>query len=540
MLGAVSFVAFAAVSDSLYFPKGMKWSYLALPSWQSEPYEYGELLVSGDTVIIDGIVYQWVGHEYAVRECDKKIYFCNIWSYPFDNQVREAVVYDFNMNVGDSIRAAYWGNDKWQKVVAVDTIELLNHVKARRLHFDDGDTDIEYICDPVGKLMKRAEGLHGIIPEEIYYSGLCCSVGDELLYEFTPQGCDYNGKELNIPSLCDTWNVLLVRMGANGDELSTEIHRLTTDTIINGKTYVQLYINGSYDGNYDVWKRVTYRGALREDANANVYIVPTNSDHEYLLYAFNAKVGDQLSNLWVGGADETGYLPEGLNARVVDITETSPRIFTIELEEHGQVQWIEGVGLTDEPAGSLCPSILECGCSCGHHLLCAYKNGKQVYASDMSERFGCWYDSSEQQGDTVKLYVQDSPGSSTVNPVDPNELVATVKGDQLIIREFLDKEITYNLRLSVPNSAPARSSGTTQSDTFRETVSIQLTESGSYVLRLTNPDWNYSIVGTFEFIMTELPTVDTEVPAAQKILRNGRLLILHGDQTYTLTGVEVK
>jgi len=345
---------------------------------------------------------------------------------------------------------------------------------------------------------------------------------------------------LRLRSLCDTWNILFVRMGGRGDEYSTEVHRLTTDTVINGKTYAQLYIYGSY-GVPDM----TYRGALREDENANIYIVPATADHEYLLYAFNAKVGDKLSNLWIGGSAKTGGLPDGLNARVADITETLPRIFTLylDIDDYHPIQWIEGVGLTDEPGGSTCPAILGCGCSCGHRLLCAYKDGEQVYASEVSEQFGCWYDSNDQQaGDTVRLYVQDGPGSSTVDPIDPNQITAVVKEDQLIIHEYIGEEIEYELtRDSQGNSssdAPAAKRAV-QADSFHGAVTIKLTDQGFYTLQLTNPDWNYSIVGTFEYYPTSLQETDSSV-AAKKVLHDGQMLIKHGDKIYTLTGLELR
>ncbi|MBO7456086.1 MAG: hypothetical protein J6T76_06780 [Paludibacteraceae bacterium] len=346
---------------------------------------------------------------------------------------------------------------------------------------------------------------------------------------------------VQLPSLCDTWNVLFVRMGANGDELSTEVHRLTTDTVINGKTYVQLYIYG----NYGVRDRVTYRGALREDNNANVYIVPATSDHEYLLYAFNAKVGDKLTNLWVGGAAETGGLPDGLNARVTNITESSPRIFTLylDIDEYHPIQWIEGVGLTDCPGGSICPAVLGCGCSCGHHLLCAYKDGELVYDNPAGD--WCYYDSTEQPGDTVKLYryVKDSPGSSTVDPVDPNQIVATLLNDVLTIREYTGEEITYSLKKS-PAGTPLRHNEQAQAklvqeDTFRNTVSVTITENGSYRLDLTNPEWGYGIYGTFDYGKSAIEPVVPEAVAV-KILRNGQLLIRQGDRIFTPTGMQVE
>ena len=80
-----------------------------------------------------------------------------------------------------------------------------------------------------------------------------------------------------------------------------------------------------------------------------------------------------------------------------------------------------------------------------------------------------------------------------------------------------------------------------KSDTFEQSVSVSLAESGTYMLELTNPDWDYTIVGTFEYnIPHGIEPVETSVPAAQKILRNGQLLIRKGDKIYTLTGVQIQ
>ncbi len=78
-------------------------------------------------------------------------------------------------------------------------------------------------------------------------------------------------------------------------------------------------------------------------------------------------------------------------------------------------------------------------------------------------------------------------------------------------------------------------------DTFSESVSIQLTERGLYTLELTNPEWGYTIVGTFEYDGIQgIEPVETGVPAAQKILRNGQLLIQKGDRIYTVQGIEIR
>ena len=140
LLTAISCVTFATGSNSLYFPDGMKWSYLVMQSLQTpDDYMYWEEDIHGDTTI-NGVVYRNIGSSYYryVREEGGRVYMPNPQPYPEPTDPAELLLFDFNMNVGDSIQATCYGTgfEKWQKVVAVDTVELLNHVKARRLLFD--------------------------------------------------------------------------------------------------------------------------------------------------------------------------------------------------------------------------------------------------------------------------------------------------------------------------------------------------------------------------------------------------------------------
>jgi hypothetical protein len=145
-----------------------------------------------------------------------------------------------------------------------------------------------------------------------------------------------------------------------------------------------------------------------------------------------------------------------------------------------------------------------------------------------------------QDNDTLPLYIRDGAGTSTVEPVDPNQIVATLVGDMLSIYEYIGAEIGYKVSKASPgNNMPARKRKMAD-DTFSESVSIQLKESGLYTLELTNPEWGYTIVGTFEYDgMQGIEPVETVVPAAQKILRDGQLLIRKGDRTYTVQGIEL-
>ena len=373
---------------------------------------------------------------------------------------------------------------------------------------------------------------------------LCSYKNGEQVYSSSKSeryGCEFNGIPSTKPySLCDTWNVMEVGLVTSPEEIyHTVTQRLTKDTIIaypsyyNFTPYAQLEENGKY------------KGAMREEGYGKIYYIPAGSTHEYLLYNFNAKVGDRLTNLWFGGPAKE--YPNGLNATITEISNTSPRVFTLAAElVHAEsdaidtvlVFWTEGVGMETGPVGMDC---FYCACSCGQLVLCAYKNGEQVYVSDMGEQYGCVYNYDPYApSDTIPLfsYTGDDPGSSTVDPVDPNQVVATLQGDQLTIHEHSGVDVTYTLRHNAPAQMPSLHRAP-QSDTFRDMVTLQITESGEYMLLLTNPSWGYNIFGRFNYMPQGIISVHSS-SAPQKVLQNGQMIILRGEKMYTVTGQEVK
>ena len=336
-----------------------------------------------------------------------------------------------------------------------------------------------------------------------------------------------------IPSLCDEWNVLHEPFECMGPYcyLETDIYRLKGDTGIS--IFIDMPVKY-----FKLEKNGQYIGALHEGNNRDIYYVPANSQNAYLLYAFNAQVGDTLSNLWVGGF---GRDYQGV---VQAISNGSPRIFTIGVkfgDEPGSIQWIEGVGSPETPMGmAVVPDVpADIGV---YTLLCAYKNGEQVYVSEMGEQYGCVYnyDPYATPTDTIPLfsYTGDDPGSATVDPVDPNQVVVTLNGDELTIREFSNVDVTYTLHHYEPAKMPVRAH-TSASDTFRNEITLQITESGEYQLLLTNPSWDYSIYGTFFYSPQGIESVhSSSVP--QKVLQNGQFYILRNGKVYTITGQKLK
>ncbi len=347
-------------------------------------------------------------------------------------------------------------------------------------------------------------------------------------------------QENKLPSLCDEWNVLEISNVTCGycEEYRTYNFHLTTDTVIGGLLYSQLIKDGAY------------KGALREGNNRDIYCVPAGCSQEYLLYAFNAQVGDSLKNIWVGG--NSSWIPDVRSAIVSEIKQTTPR--TIELEVHyyeapdayeesiRNLTWIEGIGMPFGPMGAECSVFNGCADSKAKLLLCAYKNGEQVYTSAMGEQYGCEYNYNPNTNhtDTIPMYSRDDSGSSTVDPVDPNQIYATLTGDVLTVHNNTGAQVTFTVNnISVKNVA-ARVRSNVEPVSFTESISVELSEDGIYEILLTSEEWNYTVFGTVNYIRSGTDVIKEDTTSAtKKVLRGTQILIEREGKTYTLTGQEI-
>ena len=215
--------------------------------------------------------------------------------------------------------------------------------------------------------------------------------------------------------LCDEWNVAEKITNPTDHMYQTFKWRLTTDTIINERRYVKIE------------KSHRYQGALREDENANIYIVYANLQQECLLYSFSAQIGDTLINTCLGN-----------KIIVKDIRQTVPRTFVLDVEYdeehdgdtytgHCDVDWIEGIGYsvgTPIHYAYILGSIHDLDPD--YLIICAYKDGEQVYMSEFAETFGCDYYLQEDTNDALPdiktdaewIYSNDIPYNILGQPVD--------------------------------------------------------------------------------------------------------------------------
>lgn len=482
--------------------------------------------------------------EGALREGSNR----DIYYIP-SRSTHEYLLYAFNAQVGDTITNLYvgaMGKEEGYQAVVRAISDSNPRIFTVGVNIDEyTEYSIKWI-EGVGS-PETPCGLAVVPPSPAdvgTYSLLCAYNNGEQVYvsEMGKQyGCEYNQTPL-LPSLCDEWNIAKISNVTGPDE---EIHTvkafLGSDTIIESQNYVKLIEDSKY------------KGAMREGESGVIYYIPAGSAHEYLLYNFNAQVGDKLTNLWYGGRPE--WCPNGYNATVLSISDETPRVFTVEVEfiitdSEGEhiipllVYWTEGVGLSDGPAGRFCPGPA-CACSCGQVLLCAYKNGEHIYTSDFGEQYGCEYNYDPfAPSDTIPLYIKDGPGSSTVEPVDPNEIIAKLILDELQMKEYLHTIIDYNLtKAPAANSSPAvkHVNPVVAADSFTDSETVTLTESGRYFLEMSHPDWDYTIVGTFVYnALQGLETIENSQSACTKELREGQLLIRQGEQLYTPTGIRIQ
>ncbi len=146
-----------------------------------------------------------------------------------------------------------------------------------------------------------------------------------------------------------------------------------------------------------------------------------------------------------------------------------------------------------------------------------------------------------QHTDTIPLYARDDSGSSTVDPVDPNQIYATLTGDKLTVHNNTGAQVTFTLNNTSVNNVAARARKNGQPTSFTESISVELTEDGLYEIWLTSEEWNYTVFGTVNYIRsgTEITKEETS-STSKKVFRGTQILIERGDKTYTLTGQEVK
>ena len=116
----------------------------------------------------------------------------------------------------------------------------------------------------------------------------------------------------------------------------------------------------------------------------------------------------------------------------------------------------------------------------------------------------------------------DDPGSSTVDPVDPNQARVELTGNTLKVYEGLEG----NANISVFNMTRTQ---VVLQTSFEESVQLTLTDTAQYSIKLFHPDLG-TVYGTFRY----------PVDNARKVMQGGRMFILFGNHFYSPSGVKIQ
>lgn len=116
----------------------------------------------------------------------------------------------------------------------------------------------------------------------------------------------------------------------------------------------------------------------------------------------------------------------------------------------------------------------------------------------------------------------DDPGSSTVDPVDPNQAKAELTGNTLKVYEGLEG----NAQISVKNMTHPQ---VILQTSFDESVTLTLTDTAQYSIQLYHPSIG-TVYGTFRYPIDD----------ARKVMQNGRVLIRFGKHFYSPSGVKIQ
>lgn len=117
---------------------------------------------------------------------------------------------------------------------------------------------------------------------------------------------------------------------------------------------------------------------------------------------------------------------------------------------------------------------------------------------------------------------QDDPGSSTVDPLDPNLGTAELTDNTLVVHEYMEG----NVQIAIYNYTTKQDLLATR---FDEVIEITLIEKGLYIIHMYHPEIGY-VKGSFWFPYNS-PT---------KVFNHGNLFILYHNNVYSPSGIKIQ
>ena len=154
-------------------------------------------------------------------------------------------------------------------------------------------------------------------------------------------------------------------------------------------------------------------------------------------------------------------------------------------------------------------------CTCLHSVRASEPVNIPLYS-------GIWWNDSMSELSNSPTQTQDDPGSSTVDPLDPNLGTAELTDNTLVVHEYMEG----NVQIAIYNYTTKQDLLATR---FDEVIEITLIEKGMYIILMYHPEIGY-VKGSFWFPYNS-PT---------KVFNQGNLFILYHDNVYSPSGIIIQ
>jgi hypothetical protein len=206
----------------------------------------------------------------------------------------------------------------------------------------------------------------------------------------------------NLPDSSSNWTIAFIEMGSY---IFNSTYSIESDTTINKVIYKTIYV--TYDSVFNK-EQSFYHSAVRE-SGGKWFFVPKDKTEEYLLYDFNAKIGDTITinNPWTGGERDLIVF----ETDSVELFDGYHKTFAVGKYDGPSGQpliietWIKGIG---SPNGLFYSGYFLF--DAGYQLLCFHRNDSLIYLN--SPDGTCGYILVSIKPQTFKSEIKISP-----NPV---------------------------------------------------------------------------------------------------------------------------
>ena len=317
--------------------EGVVWEYFH-DGWTPDQGYYSRIYISGEENINDTIYHKcYIVNPYSKNECiaylreeDKKVYLLSLdqnVAFQYNTNGQEILIYDFNLNEGDSYSVEIEGHVYDMNVVKVEYENVDGELCKTFEIYNKEINDYYTITEGIGVVGKH-DGFF-CFP----YGPILTGMGNPLyigqeFYEYTPLVRE--GAE---------WGYFI---GDTAEEVDFYRLRLSGEEEINGNIYKKCWCYTDCEFSEST---AVLCGYLREE-NKRVYVLYQNAGSEYLLYDFNLQEGDEYGqHPWFNG---TVTLPIESVDYVLTTEGLRKRYFV-----GSNVCYIEGIGIVGTHLGDM-------------------------------------------------------------------------------------------------------------------------------------------------------------------------------------------